>query len=45
MGAKRLDEAERAFQSARADEKTRSEADSYLKFLTQERERRASVGA
>jgi tetratricopeptide (TPR) repeat protein len=45
IGAKRLDEAERAFQSARADEKTRAEADSYLKFLTQERERRASLGA
>ena len=45
LGAKRLDEAERAFRSARADEKTRAEADSYLKFVTQERERRASLGA
>ena len=45
LGANRLDDAERAFRSARADEKTRTEADSYLKFVAQERERRQGLGA
>lgn len=45
LGAKRLDDAERAFRSALADAKTRSEADSYLKFVTQERDRLRGLGA
>jgi tetratricopeptide (TPR) repeat protein len=40
LGAKRLDEAERAFLSARADERT----DRYLRFVAQERERRRELG-
>jgi tetratricopeptide (TPR) repeat protein len=45
LGANRLDDAERAFRSARADERARTEADSYLKFVTQERDRRRGLGA
>ena len=45
LGAKHLDDAERAFRSALGDEKTRKEADNYLKFVTQERERRQGMGA
>jgi Flp pilus assembly protein TadD len=45
LRANRLDEAERAFRSALSDEKARKEADNYLKFVTQERERRRAMGA
>ena len=46
LGANRLDDAEVAFRSARnGDEKVRTEADSYLKFVTQERARRREMGA
>jgi tetratricopeptide (TPR) repeat protein len=45
LGANRLDDAEVAFRSARGDEKTRAEAESYLKFVTQERTRRQGMGA
>jgi tetratricopeptide (TPR) repeat protein len=39
VGAGRLDEAERAFRSASTDDKTRDDAESYLDFVIQERER------
>ena len=45
LGANRLDDAEVAFRSARDDEKTRAEAENYLKFVTQERTRRQGMGA
>jgi tetratricopeptide (TPR) repeat protein len=45
LGANRLDDAEVAFRSARGDEKLRSEAESYIKFVTQERARRREMGA
>jgi tetratricopeptide (TPR) repeat protein len=45
LGANRLDDAEVAFRSARGDEKLRTEADSYIKFVTQERARRREMGA
>jgi tetratricopeptide (TPR) repeat protein len=45
LGANRLDEAESAFRMARSDERARGDADNYLKFLIQERERRRSLGA
>jgi tetratricopeptide (TPR) repeat protein len=45
LGANQLDDAEVAFRSARGDEKTRAEAESYLKFVTQERTRRRGMGA
>jgi tetratricopeptide (TPR) repeat protein len=45
LGANRLDDAEVAFKSARGDEKLRSEAESYIKFVTQERARRRELGA
>jgi len=40
LGADRLDEAERAFQAAANDKKVQSAAQSYLKFLGEERMRR-----
>jgi len=45
LGANRFDDAEVAFRSARSDEQVQKEADSYLKFVTQERERRRGLGA
>ncbi len=45
LGANRLDDAEVAFRSARGDEKVRTEAESYIKFVTQERARRRELGA
>jgi tetratricopeptide (TPR) repeat protein len=45
LGANQLDDAEVAFRSARGDEKVRAEAESYLKFVTQERTRRHGMGA
>jgi tetratricopeptide (TPR) repeat protein len=41
LGAERLDEAERSFRAARGDEKVRRAAESYLKFVQEERLRRA----
>jgi predicted negative regulator of RcsB-dependent stress response len=40
LGAERLDDAERAFRAAQSDEKTRRAADSYLKYLEEQRARR-----
>jgi tetratricopeptide (TPR) repeat protein len=46
LAANRLDDAEVAFRSAaRGDEKVRTEAESYIKFVTQERARRREMGA
>jgi tetratricopeptide (TPR) repeat protein len=45
LGNNKLDDAEVAFRSARGDEKVRAEAESYLKFVTQERSRRRELGA
>ena len=40
LGAERLDDAERAFRAAQSDEKVRRAADSYLKYLEEQRARR-----
>jgi tetratricopeptide (TPR) repeat protein len=45
LGADRLDEAEQAFRSASASASARNDAESYLEFVVQERERRRRVGA
>ncbi len=45
LGSERYDAAERAFRAAQSDEKVRRAAESYLKFLDQERARRIGQGA
>jgi tetratricopeptide (TPR) repeat protein len=40
LGSERFDDAERAFRAAQADEKVRRAAESYLKFVQEQRERR-----
>ncbi len=44
LGANRFDDAERAFRAARSDERARAEADSYLSFVMQERQRLGGSG-
>ncbi len=43
LGAERFDDAELAFREAQADEKTRNAADSYLKFIAEQRMRREQL--